>query len=649
MTRSGPGNGVPRDTFKGDSDATPFLGFTSLDANFLYCPNQFLDICLPHHSRGCVRLVSYLFRKTLGWRDEFGRPLQQRIPVPYQHLIEHAGISRGAIRDAIDEAVKARYIRCTQEGRSHTSGKSAQSSSYELHWDKSSEYARTPTEFNGFFAGDGNRTPIPNDFFDVVVPLEPLALIRVVGAVIRKTIGYQDQFGGRRTAAPLSFTELQRRSNIADRKTISGAIRTAINQNFIVLVREGHFDPNGGEKNRPAAYGIRWAPSSDKSQTARPIVSSKTPPASMSPTVQKPHRPRQVIHRSVVQDKIVSIGSKFPPDIDLPIGSKTLPANAMVQNPHRQRSNNPTGNGSKTQLLEREFLKSTIKEQQQPTETQSTVAAADLISKLMEAGFESKAARLLVRQCSAEVIERQIAWIDRRTATRNRLGLLRQALLEDWTEPTSKAQSSSPSSSIDSAALSFAEGFYAGLGANKGKAIAEPSANDLAAATRFVSRAVEMMANSPESTGRSFSASVREWRGTSTGLNSLVASLRSFGDKFFARLEAQNGAALTARRTQESQARLAELKAAHQQYLVTTEASIRASRKTDYALFEKSRAKERQHLAQGNIGVKHLLAHHDSDAKRLEDFLSFFEKDVLGFNAWHASLKNLDVGMSTGA
>ena len=38
------------------------LWFQHLTANFIYCPNQFLDVCLPHSSRGVVRLVGYLLR-----------------------------------------------------------------------------------------------------------------------------------------------------------------------------------------------------------------------------------------------------------------------------------------------------------------------------------------------------------------------------------------------------------------------------------------------------------------------------------------------------------------------------------------------------------------------------------------------------------
>ena len=63
---------------------TPFQGFEPLTANFIYCPNQFFDVCLPHCSRGAVRFVAYLLLRTLGWRDENGN-------APYAHPYFWAG------------------------------------------------------------------------------------------------------------------------------------------------------------------------------------------------------------------------------------------------------------------------------------------------------------------------------------------------------------------------------------------------------------------------------------------------------------------------------------------------------------------------------------------------------------------------------
>ncbi|MEL7238196.1 MAG: hypothetical protein AAGK78_04980, partial [Planctomycetota bacterium] len=192
----------------------PFAGFRPIQANFIYTPNQFFDVLLPHHSRGCVRLVGYLLRRTLGWLGKDGKPIEQRISVTYREMIDEAGVSRGGIRKAIDEAISARYVRCTQQGRSKSAGQDAVTARYELRWDASGDYGDTPAGFRGFFTGVGRRTPVPEDYFDAVLRREPLAVARVVGVVLRETVGYQNQFGGRKSSAQLSYSDLQRRTRL---------------------------------------------------------------------------------------------------------------------------------------------------------------------------------------------------------------------------------------------------------------------------------------------------------------------------------------------------------------------------------------------------------------------------------------------------
>ena len=57
----------------------PFAGFAAPTSNTTFSPNQFFDACLPYSSRGVVRLVAYLIRKTLGWCDSHGIPQQEII------------------------------------------------------------------------------------------------------------------------------------------------------------------------------------------------------------------------------------------------------------------------------------------------------------------------------------------------------------------------------------------------------------------------------------------------------------------------------------------------------------------------------------------------------------------------------------------
>ena len=183
--------------------------------------------------------MAYLLRQTLGWLDEQGNPRHQEIQVSFRDLIETAGVSRGAIGPAINEAVSLGFIECKSEAIKKSPNSSGQSAVYSLRWDARDSYVRTPDEFVGFYAGEGNRTPVPNRFFDSVVPNESLSIVKVVGTVIRQTVGYQNQFGGRRSSHPLSYSNLQRLTKLSDRSTLSQALQTAQETGYIVCVERG--------------------------------------------------------------------------------------------------------------------------------------------------------------------------------------------------------------------------------------------------------------------------------------------------------------------------------------------------------------------------------------------------------------------------
>jgi hypothetical protein len=198
--------GTQSNTTVGASHA-PFPGFARPTSNTTYTPNQFFDVCLPHRSRGCVRLVALLLRKTLGWCDEEGDPQVVRHLATYADFQE-AGINRSMIKSVLKEAMEHHFVQCVREPKQQRAGQEAVSGIYELKWDERPEYVKDPRQFRGFFAGEGNRTYIPNQFFDVVVQREPLALVKVVGSVIRFSIGFQNKWGHRRQKVSLSYLRL---------------------------------------------------------------------------------------------------------------------------------------------------------------------------------------------------------------------------------------------------------------------------------------------------------------------------------------------------------------------------------------------------------------------------------------------------------
>src|SRR5258706_3019882 len=100
----------------------PFVGFALPTSNTTYTPNQFFDVCLPHNSRGVVRLVAFMIRKTLGWCDAEGRPQAEQHTISYADLERDAGINRDMIRGAVDEAVKGHFIRCVRPPQKKATG-----------------------------------------------------------------------------------------------------------------------------------------------------------------------------------------------------------------------------------------------------------------------------------------------------------------------------------------------------------------------------------------------------------------------------------------------------------------------------------------------------------------------------------------------
>ncbi len=387
----------------------PFVGFALPTSNTTYTPNQFFDVCLPHYSRGAVRLVAFMIRKTLGWCDEQGNPQEVRHAVSYADF-EQAGISRGMIRRAIEDAVKGQFIRCVEKPQSKKVRQAAISGSYELNWEERAEYVKDPQRFRGFFAGEGNRTYIPNQFFDQLVPIESLAVLKVVGSVTRFSIGFANKWGHRRRNVALSYQHIQNYARIHDRPSLSAAIQHAMRANYIERVEEGYFDPNAGKLSKAAVYALRWVES-----------------------VQKPSNTAT----------------------ETSIGMKTLPAVSSRKN----RFENPTGIGMKTLPGDR-YENPTdieIKQTNKTSKQQQPIAAT--FERLKAEGFDTKAAQAIASTYPAERIERQIAWLARRKVKSNRLGLLRTAIEQDWSAPASGGggQFGAPNSPARPRGASFSE------------------------------------------------------------------------------------------------------------------------------------------------------------------------------------------------
>lgn len=362
-------------------DVQPFLGFEPLQANYVYCPNQFFDVCLPHCSRGTVRIVAWILRQTLGWLDEDGNPVRQEVTVTYRELVEKAGISKGAIAPAIGEALKAGFLQRVSAGRAKSKGRAAASSSFQLRWSSADRYTKDLAEFDGFYAGEGHRSPIPNAFFDQLVRHESLAVLKVVGTVLRHTVGYQNQFGGRRTSAPLSYSFIARYAQLSQGRVLNAAVQTALERGYMICVKSGIFGTKSAEREA-ARYSVRWLGDGQSD----------------------------------------GIGSKKP----------------SMETSTEVRFKKATDIGSKTPSVDR-FKKAT-KEKTPSKDKNKQQPAADFdrkktIQLLVAEGFDECGAETLARRFDSERIERQITWLDLRHPNRSRTGMLRRAIEEDWPMP----------------------------------------------------------------------------------------------------------------------------------------------------------------------------------------------------------------------
>lgn len=367
---------------KNGSEETSFPGFEPFDANFLFCPNQFFDVCLPNNSRNVNRVVAYLLFQTLGFRDKYGNPIRENIPIAYDEFVERAKISRGAIRPALDAAYDRKFLLANKSTNSRTA-------TFRLRWSESDTYIADSNLFDGFFAGTGCRSPMPQQYFTQIVPNETLNVSKVVGTVLRFTAGYENQFGGRRPHAALDLDHIQRFAKIKCRTDTCNALNSAMSSGFIVCIDKGNFHHSASVR-KPSIYAPKW-----QNDNVVERLSSKNLPATNSTTHDQ--------------------------------SSKSLPA--LIQ------FKKPTSDGSKTRP-ETQFKKPTsIERVLSNKKNNNKDAVVDLIDNLVQQGIDDAVAKQLTGSCSAEVIRNQLKWIDYRNPDRNRPGLLVKAIKGDWSQP----------------------------------------------------------------------------------------------------------------------------------------------------------------------------------------------------------------------
>ena len=127
----------------------------------------------------------------------------------------------------------------------------------------------------------------------------------------------------------------------------------------------------------------------------------------------------------------------------------------------------------KNEAGERSEIRSRIQTKpENETYKQPAAPRAFAIGRLTGAGFGADVARDLSSRVSAETIERQLAWLEDRSPTTNRLGMLHKAIEQDWREPTKVGTSQF----WGKPGYLFAQHFYAAFAGNQAEPVNEPSA-----------------------------------------------------------------------------------------------------------------------------------------------------------------------------
>ena len=606
------------------SPAPAFPGFPDFRANVTFVPLQFFTVVLPHCSRGTVRVVGYALRKVLGWVDTHGNPTREQLQFTYRELIAHAGVSRTCIAKALREALQRRCLRCVQAPQPDATGKPGQSGVYELCWDATGSYTDDPALFRGFYYPEAviveeregaatvrrpkaARKNIPNAFFDHLLPRERLAVIRVVGALLFYSIQWGPG-GERRMPVSRSITALSRLTHHS-RRHVHEAVFEARALGYIEQVDAGCFDPAAAQASRAATYGIRWAPTVPVGRL-RSLVAVTEAPAPAQNRVEKPDR-HEKGHGGPVRKGI--------------------------------RDRFEKGHGDQSEKVNGISIKKDLK-----TNTAAETAGADAaaphaaaavpeLELLRQTGFDETTAKALAARQSAEVIRRQVQWLPLRNTTRNRLGLLRRAIEEDWPQPEG-AQTDDRLK----AGRTFASHYYAAYHGFSGEAGTEPFPRDIHAAAAFVSRLLALRhepAAVPE-WGRQFGALVRQRNsGNPKARPHLSAALVLHGDAFLRQLEGRSSAFATSARQKAQAARQAALWPRYTAYLRLAEIEAQQSASELYTAFQLQRRRTREAMAGGLFHASpETLARFDGEESRLlalaEYFASRKSNAVLTFDTW---------------
>lgn len=259
----------------------------------------------------------------------------------------------------------------------------------------------------------------------------------------------------------------------------------------------------------------------------------------------------------------------------------------------------------------------------------SEAGDAAAVELLVKAGFSPDYAKRLAQRRPLEVIRRQIDWLSLRNTSRNRLGLLRRAIEQDWAKP--EAGGSPTDTTMDlRPARTFAVRYYAAYHGYMGEPATEPFAKDLHVAAVFVERllALEGDENQVPEWGRGFGQLIRaKLQNDPHAKPYLSCMLGLYGNEFLRQRQREVAARQKLALGKAREAHQAAYVAEYDAYLRQAEIALQKGNPDLYAAFLDHRRQTR-HTMNGGLflATAETIARFESDASRLATFAEFFHK-----------------------
>ncbi|MCC6232918.1 MAG: hypothetical protein IT580_09760 [Verrucomicrobiales bacterium] len=626
----------------------PFKGFPDFRSNVTYTPIQFFTVAIPRSSRSAIRIVAYVLRQLLGYVDRDGNPSQGSLRCSYQDFILKAGVSRDVIAEAVAEAMDRRFLQCLEAPAPGEPGHPGRPGVYALRWDINGPLTHLADEFQGFYyppAGfDSDPLPpgerprprmarmnIPNAFFDHVIPNERLSVIRVVGALLFYSIEWGPS-GERKRPITKTVTDLAKLARLG-RSKAHEALMIARQRGYIELVHRGRYIPGPVPHSTGSTYRIRWCrddPTHPNRTRTRPSTASRHRPTCASGQTPAPK----------------AVPNEFPFSDRSESGNET-----PVRNRGSDRSETcvPRGSEKVNALI--------LKEEYNPQTTTVAAAAAaesssagpsspeaaseefaEAMQCLQQAGFDATTARRLATDVRLDVVRNQVEWLPLRNPSRNRLGLLRRAIEENWARP----EAPSSTGPMHPCAAEFTRHYYAAYHGFNGPAATEGFEADLQAVSRFLPRllAVEPDERRVAHWGTQFGELVRSrHQGDHRARPHLAWNLVTFGDQLLRRVANEAKGRTNAQRAELRAAHEIKHQSAYQAYLKAHEQRFQREFPAEYQAFLDHRRKEHEHLRHGPLQLSEAwVAKLDREDARIDQFARRFaqhpQAPALGFWEW---------------